>query len=334
MSVGALIRTRVKPDVPRLITVTTGHNKWTVRQLRRAVASRGIRHDLWTYNQLFSKRRLPRATYVFTDFDRLMAWHIELAARIYLRLQDDGLTVLNDPREYVPRWAYLKRLYADGINDFTCWLPMLGERPDRYPAFLRTVHAHRSVDSGLLHSQSDADAALSDALGRGLTLNDLVFVEYAAEPGAGGKTFRKFAAYRIGDRVVRAVTVTDKDWVAKIGAKGSASDAEYAQDLAEHRDYPRADMVRACFDVAGMTYGRIDYGLVGGRPQIYELNTNPTLGFSRKHPKADRRAAIDLKNEQFLDAIELICQTDTGPMVRVGDAVPRYLFHGARFGQP
>ncbi|MEO1195502.1 MAG: hypothetical protein AAFX45_04950 [Pseudomonadota bacterium] len=319
---------------PRLITVTTGHNRWTVRPLRRQLAKIGIRHDLWTYTQLFSKRRLPRATYVFTDFDRLMPWHIELAARIYLRLKDAGLTVLNDPRQYVPRWAYLRRLHAAGINDFTCWLPMLGEWPDRYPAFLRTVHAHRSVDSGLLQDEDAARAALEDALGRGLTLNDLVFVEYAAEPSADGNRYRKFAAYRIGDRVVRALTVTDDDWVAKMGKKGAASDADYAQDLAEHRDYPRADLVATCFDIAGMTYGRIDYGLVGGRPQIYELNTNPTLVFSRKHPNADRRSASDVKLQQFLGAFEALCKPEPGRAVRVGSAVPRYLFHGARFGQP
>ncbi|MEO1238601.1 MAG: hypothetical protein AAFW64_02870 [Pseudomonadota bacterium] len=325
---------RLKPDAPRLVTITTGHNKWTVRPLRRVLADRDIRHDLWTYNQLFSKRRLPRATYVFTDFDRLMPWHIELAARIYLRLTDAGLTVLNDPRAYVPRWALLRRLYAEGINQFQCWLPMLGETPDRFPAFLRTVHAHRSVESGLLHSEADADAALQDALGRGLTLNDLVFVEYAAEPGGDRKKFRKFAAYQIGDHVVRALTVTDEDWVAKIVKKGVADDEDYARDLAEHRAYPRVDLVRRCFDVAGMTYGRLDYGLVDGRPQIYELNTNPTLVFSRKHPNADRRTASDLKRQQFLDAFGAICTTEPGPTVRVGDAVPRYLFHGAPFGQP
>ena len=31
------------------------------------------------------------------------------------------------------------------------------------------------------------------------------------------------------------------------------------------------------FAIARIDYGRIDYGIVGGRPQVYEINTNPTV---------------------------------------------------------
>ncbi len=325
---------RLGAAVPRLITLTAGHQTWTLRPARRELAARGVRHDRWRYDRLFNSRTLPRATYIFTDFDRLLPWHIELAAKIYIRLKDAGLTVLNDPRHYVPRWAILRRLHAAGINDFTCWLPMLNEWPERYPAFLRTVHAHRSVESDLLRGEAEASSALNAALDRGLALNDLVFIEFAAESTDGKKKFRKHAAYRVGDRVVRALTVTDQDWVAKIGTLGAASDLEYANDLAEHRDYPRADFVRNCFDTVGMNYGRIDYGFVAGRPQVYELNTNPMIAWSKKHPNKDRVAANLLVRDQLNDAYAALCQPNPGPRRKIASEVPRRLFHGAKYRQP
>jgi hypothetical protein len=31
------------------------------------------------------------------------------------------------------------------------------------------------------------------------------------------------------------------------------------------------------FDLARIEYGRIDYGMLNGRPQLWEINTNPTI---------------------------------------------------------
>jgi hypothetical protein len=40
------------------------------------------------------------------------------------------------------------------------------------------------------------------------------------------------------------------------------------------------------FEIAGVDYGRVDYGVVDGVPQVWEINLNPTLGHatgSRRH---------------------------------------------------
>ena len=40
---------------------------------------------------------------------------------------------------------------------------------------------------------------------------------------------------------------------------------------------PHAEVLRERFALANVEYGRIDYGFVNGRLQVYEINTNPTI---------------------------------------------------------
>ena len=36
--------------------------------------------------------------------------------------------------------------------------------------------------------------------------------------------------------------------------------------------------LRRVFAVAGVDYGRVDYGVLDGVPQVWEINLNPTIG--------------------------------------------------------
>ena len=45
--------------------------------------------------------------------------------------------------------------------------------------------------------------------------------------------------------------------------------------------------LRPAFEIGGIEFGRADFGLVDGRPQVYEINTNPTIATIRKHPVPD-----------------------------------------------
>ncbi|HEY6904140.1 MAG TPA: hypothetical protein VI216_07510, partial [Candidatus Acidoferrales bacterium] len=40
---------------------------------------------------------------------------------------------------------------------------------------------------------------------------------------------------------------------------------------------PHAEWLRETFALANIRYGRIDYGLLDGKPQVWEINTNPTI---------------------------------------------------------
>src|SRR5690606_12478798 len=120
-----------------------------------------------------------------------------------------------------------------------------------------------------------AKGALEAALLAGYPVRDLLFVEYAAEtdPETGG--FQKHSAFKIGDRIIRANTVNDKSWMAKNGTRGMATPAQYREERLEMDAYPHEEFVRRVFDAAGLDFGRIDFGIVEGRPQAYEVNSNP-----------------------------------------------------------
>ena len=338
-----LIPEGVSAAAPRLIAVTTERHRATFRALAEVLAGQGVRLERWGYPYLFAQESLPRAGYVLTDFDRLHPWQLELAGRVYRRLVEAGVAVLNDPCRFVPRVALLQRLRAEGINGFGVWLPVAGEMPDRFPVFLRTIHAHRGAASGLLGDAAAAGRALEAALAKGRVLSDLAFVEYAAEPVAGTAEgtgerpgtglFRKHACYRVGDRLIRALTVTEAGWVAKDGTLGAASDADYAADLAEQTAYPHDALMRRVFDIAGARYGRVDFGMVAGRPQIYELNTNPNIRFSDDHPNADRRTATVLIREALTEALAALAPATPGPPIPTAELIRREPPHLLAFGQ-
>jgi len=325
---------RLPRSAPRLITVTTGQHRYTLRTVALSMARNGIRHERWSYSKLFSRWHLPRAVYILADFDRLHPWQIELAGIFRQRLIDDGMTVLNDPRRFVPRAALLKRLYREGINSFTCWLPAEGEMPDRYPVFLRTIHAHRGVESELLNNEAEARKALEHALSKGRVQCDLVFVEYAAEAAPGSGKFRKHACYGVNGTMIRALTVTDEGWVAKNGTLGAATPEDYDRDLAEHHDYPHRSLMERVFEVSGVEFGRVDFGMVRGRPEIYEMNCNPYIAWGRPHPNPARREADKLVSEQLVETLVNLPFPKPGRSIKVFDIMPRVGLFRKAFRQP
>ena len=304
----------------RLIYVCSRDHAYTFGDLPKQLREHGVSACVLSYETLWGCRLLPRGTYVMTDFDRLSPSEHEIAGHLYDHLRDAGLPVLNNPRHYRPRDSLLKLLHAEGLNGFTCYLPCAGERPRRFPVFLRTIAAHRGTLSELLHDQASADAALFEAIDRGFLLRDLVFVEYAAEPQADTGSFQKHAAFRVGPHIVRANTVNDAGWMAKTGTEGIASAEQYVVERAEMDDYPHRHFAMQVFELAGLEFGRLDFGIVAGRPQAYEINTNPMMQLSLAHPNLIRRETLGLVRSRLASAFADMTQ----PVSRLPLRVPKY----------
>lgn len=298
----------LKPDAvsrPRLIFVTLHQNRFTMKSLVEPLSERGVQMDIVGWEEIWASDSLPRATWILTDFDRLAPGELDVAARLYRALGAAGCRVLNDPVHFLPRAAYLRRLHAVGLNRFTCWLPALGEMPDRFPCFLRTAAAHRGVMTDLLRDADAARAALDAALDAGNPLSDLVFVEFAAEHAPGYDFYRKKAAHRAGPAIVCATDVNDRNWMAKRGEFGLTPPADFAAQLAEAQlaDYPFAAFARRAFDLCGLEFGRVDFGIVAGRPQVYEVNSNPMVHPPKQHPNADRVETMRLVFDNLVAAL-------------------------------
>jgi hypothetical protein len=70
------------------------------------------------------------------------------------------------------------------------------------------------------------------------------------------------------------------------------------------RDNPFGPALAPVFELAACEYGELNFGLVGGRPQTYEINLNPDLAFGTdEHPSADRLEAYRTFRRNFAEAL-------------------------------
>jgi hypothetical protein len=127
----------------------------------------------------------------------------------------------------------------------------------------------------LLSSQSEIDDVCEALCRDGKSRDTRIAVEFCAEPGPDG-WYRKYAAYFVDGAVVPRHVMFSREWMIK--AHTRTIDEE---KRAEERQYvdtnPHAAWIREVFRLARIDYGRIDYGIVRGRPQAYEINTNSTI---------------------------------------------------------
>ncbi len=270
------------------------------------------------YELLLPRGALPAATYIFTDFDRLNFWSLELAAHVYRQLQAAGCRVLNDPARVLQRLELLRRLNREGINDFKVWSAYEAAQVDRFPVFLRTISAHRGVLSNPLADAAALARTLEWRVAAGYPISDLMIVEYRAEPYRDD-LFRKPSVYRVGDRMVACPSVHQGSWRVKSGSDGVASEQDYRDDLERVRTNPYADQaLRAC-EAGAIEFGRADIGVSGGRTQIYEINTNPTLPLDRVvHPVAARVEAFRESNAAYRAALLAIDTPAARGRVKIG----------------
>lgn len=258
-----------------------------------------------SYDGLLGSRRLPKATYVFTDIDRLSLYELEVASVVYRALAAGGSEVLNDPATVLTRFDLLKALHREGINDFNTWRPQYQDWPERYPVFLRRNAFHLGVLTDLLHSREELEAALESLVERGVPQFNTIAVEYAAEP-AEGTIFRKFSVFRIGNRYFQDTAVNQNGWMVKHGESGAAGEEFYQDESCTIDTVPHEETVRRVFEIAGIEYGRVDFGMYRGRPQFYEINTNPHVSFSTDHSSPSRRISRETFVRNYSSAIQAL----------------------------
>ncbi|MEM9667976.1 MAG: hypothetical protein AAF950_03550 [Pseudomonadota bacterium] len=286
-----------------IIFVTSAHHKYALDALRHMDGAPDIR--ILSYNRLFKLSRIPFATYIFTDFDRLNFWELELAAKIFRLLEKADCRVMNDPACVPHRFPLLKRLHKLGHNTFGVWDASVDPLPDRYPIFLRTKAAHRGALSSLLKDDTEAEAALENALAEGFNIHDLMFVEYCAESLEPG-LFRKYSAYIVGREVITGMCVHDGSWHAKYGSEGIATADHYQEEYKFVVENVFAEQMLPVFEDACISFGRADFAVVDNRVETYEINTNPYISPIFKHPFAIRLEADKLHYAKLISGLSAI----------------------------
>jgi hypothetical protein len=102
-----------------------------------------------------------------------------------------------------------------------------------------------------------------------------MIVEYRDTVDSSGM-FREYCASVVARKILPQAVVHSRNWVTKWS--GRLIDEEKVR---EDRDYaernPHAAWVKETFELAHVQYGRIDYGVKDGIPQVWEINTNPMI---------------------------------------------------------
>ena len=229
-------------------------------------------HD---YTEFLRIERLSaRATYVFSDVDRLSGSQSAKVFERWQRLQDAGAKLLNHPLRVMRRYDLLRWAYENGINSFDCYMVIEHRKPKRFPVFMRRAFDHEGSISPLIHNQAELDKAIATMRATGEWPGDKIVTEYIDVSNEDG-VFQKYAAFRIGDALFPRQIMAAKQWVVK---KPGFDSAELAAEEAAYLEAnPHGEQLMRIFEAARIEYGRIDYCVVDGRVQVFEINTNPSI---------------------------------------------------------
>jgi len=248
------------------------------------------------YDELAHMRRLALGTWVFTELDQLDAPRRELATLVAQRLGDrgSGARILNDPRQVRLRTDLLRAAHDAGVNEHRAW-PATDVVLDsvRYPVFVRFANQHIGNLTPLLDSPRSLTDGLASLATEGVRRNELLVVEFADTKDEHG-IYRKYSAYNVGGRIIAKALEQSRDWMVK-WERRVFDDQRADEELAYCATNPHEEWIREMFRLARIDYGRVDYGVLHGRPQLWEINTNPTIGRGPNRNKVRKPEVIEYK---------------------------------------
>jgi hypothetical protein len=294
-------------------------------------AIRDLRH--LSYERLFRARRAPYGHYIFTDIDRLSHYEKEIVIVIAdaLRAVDPAPRVLNDPRDVLDRYPLLKMLEREGVNRFTATRLDDGARPTVYPVFIRCEDSHHATDTDLLHSAAELEEAIEQLRRQGKVLKRRIAIGYCGQRDADG-FFRKYSVHYIDGHLIPHHIVRGDQWQVR-GRSELTKGEEHARAETEFaRENPHRELLAKVFRLAHIDFGRVDYGLVDGAVQVYEINTNPHFPRNRRRQSSSSAAREErraLTEKRLVDATRSV-NVALPKRRAVAFELPQPLFHHMR----
>jgi len=269
--------------------------------------------------------KLRPGLYVFTDVELMdEACRARAAALRRRLLAEPGLyQVWNDPERSTRRFDLLERLWIEGRNTFRAFRLAPGPTPPvpsgmRYPVFVRDEHLHRGPLTGLLKDEAEVKAALAELRapgGQGVDTDLLVveFLDYASADGV----YRKYSYMRMGADFYPKHVLYNNHWSVK---HPKAGQFDFGPWLAEEwvflRERPHEEEIRRLFDECGIDFGRVDYTVVNGKVQVFEMNSNPTVFQTSFFKPISRRPVHEWFREHYARIIVKNDKERTAPLLR------------------
>jgi hypothetical protein len=267
------------------------------------------------YTRLLFRRRFAPGTYIFSDLERLTEAELATSRALADGLVAAGARVLNHPARALRRYAVLRTLHDAGINRFNAH--RLARRAEaRLPVFLRREDEHNGSLTELLRTPEALEQAVAE-LPPSLDRERILAVEYCHTADATG-TFRKYSALKIGPRTIPRHLLFSRDWVDKV--PDIVTEAYVAEEAAFMASDPHAAAVARVFELTQIEYGRVDYGVLDGAIQVWEINTNPMITALPENIAPLRLPGQQRVAERINAAYEAIDSEPAGAPVRI--AVP------------
>ncbi|HYI44884.1 MAG TPA: hypothetical protein VE174_05395, partial [Actinomycetota bacterium] len=222
------------------------------------------------------------------------------------------VALLNHPTRTLLRYDLLRRLEVRGINNFKARRIDPVELDElTFPLFLRREDNHSGPITPLILSRKELAAQVIRLRLSGYDLNKVIAIEFLESADAEG-IYSKYGAYIVGDRVLPRHLRFGRDWMVK--GEGQPDSRHLAQEMAYIDENPHAEIIKTIADEARVGYGRIDYSMVGGRMQVWEINTNPHIETARRKKDPNVQGVrIKRENEFFSAFSDLLMSLDTAP---------------------
>jgi hypothetical protein len=259
--------------LPRINFYCTRQHSYTIRSYLQWNAALPFEIEIHCYDQL---RAIPEAgACIFADLERLAPGGIERARRFWSRLKglDPSRRLLNHPVRCMRRYEMLRYLRERGDNLFDACRVSEHRSGLRFPVFLRNESDHRGARTRLLNTPQELAAALT-AIGPRVQRDLTLMVEFL-DTADGDGVYRKYSAFNVAGEIFPVHIQFSRHWMVK--AADLVTEATVAEELAFMETFPHEAHLRRVFEAAAIDYGRIDYSLFGGKPQVWEINTNPQV---------------------------------------------------------
>jgi hypothetical protein len=259
------------------------------------------------YRYFWAGGYVPEGVFVFADLERMSDESLAKAQLIWKSITESksAARALNSPVDSMRRYDVLRTLYKHGPNTFNVYRWSEGERPGRFPVFLRYENDHKGPISPFIHSEQELDEALRDLEDRGQLTKHLLIIEFLNTSDQNG-IYRKYGALIVGDSIFPRNLNFGDQWVVKRSHE-SISDGEFiAEEKAYVDENPHTEALKRIFALTKIQYGRIDYSMLNGTIQVWEINTNPHITAEGPDRIGPRKRVYDLAEQRFFSALKAL----------------------------
>ena len=258
-----------------------------------------------SYERLLVTKRVPRATYIFADLERLAPWELRGAGELFAALSEQGLRCLNNPAYAKSRVELLRALHSAGINPFNAFRAEEQPRPARFPVLLRNEDDHKSPRPDLIQTQEELDELLQRLRAQGTPLRGILVIEFCGQ-AYSESLWHKWGTFRVGPIVSLDHIAVDDNWLVKQGDWAKLTDAVVAEEHEAVQSNRYADALQPIFEIAGIDFGRADHAVVDGKTVVYEINTNPYIHHYVSDRHILRRDTTAIARQRLAAALDAI----------------------------